>query len=482
MMFLYIGKMQSALNIPKQPRILVIGDILLDHTVHGAVTKLANEAPVPVFASRSETWTLGGAGNVAANLAAFGCDAVCLAGRIGDDADDHAHTLLRLCASYKIQPLLVRAGTTAVKNRYYCEKTLLFRHDKETIHCLTPSEEDTLLSQVFAACETERIDTIVFSDYNKGVLTPRVCREIIGYANARGVFTCVDPKHDPYKYSGCSLIKPNRHEVANLFGVQIHGTDTRAAHEAIHKAIGCSASVITLSQDGMTYWDSSSAPPVHCANRPMDVIDVTGAGDIVCAALAYVYPRVANASTVLKIANHLAMQSVGHLGSYVVSLRDILECRTHVSIDNKCISADALASLLRSLPDTTKSVFTNGCFDIVHVGHLTLLNQCREMGDLVIVGLNSDASIRHLKGPSRPIQTVEARVAFLSALPTVDYICVFDESTPERLLECLKPTILVKGGDYTLDQIVGRAHVSEVRIVPTVAGYSTTGLVGSCKK
>lgn len=475
--------MQYALNIPKKPRILVIGDILLDHTVHGVVTKLANEAPVPVFASRSEAWTLGGAGNVAANVAMFGCDVLFLAGRIGNDADEHANTVLRLCASYNIRPLLIRADTTAVKTRYYCEKTLLFRHDKETTQCLSPSEEDALLAQVFATCDAEGIDTIVFSDYKKGVLTPRVCRETIAYAIARGgVFTCVDPKHDAYKYSGCSLIKPNRREVAELFGIQIQETDTHAAHEAIHSAIGCSASVITLSQDGMTYWDSSTSTPIHCANRPMDVIDVTGAGDIVCAALAYLYPRVANVSTVLKIANHLAMQSVGHLGSYVVSLRDILECRTHVSIENKCISADALASLLRSLPASTKSVFTNGCFDIVHVGHLTLLNQCREMGDLVIVGLNSDASIRRLKGPSRPIQSVEARVAYLSALPTVDYICVFEESTPESILECLKPTILVKGGDYTLEQIVGRSHVSEVRIVPTVGGYSTTGLVGALQK
>jgi D-beta-D-heptose 7-phosphate kinase/D-beta-D-heptose 1-phosphate adenosyltransferase len=216
----------------------------------------------------------------------------------------------------------------------------------------------------------------------------------------------------------------------------------------------------------------------------MEVIDVTGAGDIVCATLAYLYPLCANKEHILQLANIFAMISVGHLGSYVLHSRDFVKCRSMFHTDRRIAVSQLRHALdaLRSQTPAPKSVFTNGCFDILHVGHLDLLKRCKEMGDIVIVGLNSDASISRLKGPERPIMNLEKRAAFLSALSYVDYIVVFEEDTPAEILAQLHPTILVKGGDYSLDKIIGREYVDEVRIVPFLDGYSTTSLIHAVRE
>lgn len=472
--------MEYTLNLPRTPNIIVVGDIFLDHTFHtNTVARLANEAPIPVYKHSREVWSLGGAGNVIANLASMGCANLYAFGRVGAAADAHTAHIAALLDTYKVHNKLLYdpALPTIVKNRYYCGKMLLFRHDHEDVAPLTVTQEDAILASladILAAGDTP-IDCIVLSDYNKGVLTPRLCRELIALARAYNVMTCVDPKEDPAKYAGCTLIKPNKVETQKLFGIQVNGSNTRQAHEAIHAKLGCAASVITLSEHGATYFDSGCDDVIHCANRPMEVIDVTGAGDVVCATLAYLYPlHVANKQEILRLANAFAMISVGHLGSYILQPQDFIACRA-VLHTNKRIDVRGLRTILAVAPG--KSVFTNGCFDIMHVGHLDLLKRCKEMGDIVIVGLNSDASVRRLKGPERPIMSVEKRVAFLSALESVDYVVVFEEDTPADILAQLRPSILVKGGDYKAEQIVGREYVDEVRIVPFVDGYSSSSVI-----
>lgn len=471
--------MEYTLNLSRKPNIIVVGDIFLDHTFHtNNVARLANEAPIPVYKHSREVWSLGGAGNVIANLANMGCAKLYAFGRVGAAADAHTAHIAALLDTYKVhnQLLYDPALPTIVKNRYYCGKMLLFRHDHEDVAPLTATQEDAILASLadILAAGSDPIDCIVLSDYNKGVLTPRLCRETIALARAHNVMTCVDPKDDPAKYTGCTLIKPNKVETQKLFGVQVTGSNTKQAHEAIHAKLGCAASVITLSEHGATYFDGGCDDVIHCANRPMEVIDVTGAGDVVCATLAYLYPLHANKQEILRLANALAMISVGHLGSYILQPHDFVRCRT-VLHTNKRIDVHSLRNILAAAP--VKSVFTNGCFDIMHVGHLDLLKRCKEMGDIVIVGLNSDASIRRLKGPERPIMTLEKRVAFLSALESVDYVVVFDEDTPANVLAQIHPSILVKGGDYTVEQIVGREYAGEVRIVPFVDGYSSTSVI-----
>lgn len=474
--------MEFTLNLDYKPRILVLGDIFLDHTFYGIVTRIANEAPVPVYKETRDVWTLGGAGNLLANLASMGCADLYAFGRIGAD-EPYTSKIQSLLSQYNIKnKLLIDASVpNVVKNRYYCGKTLLFRHDYETQSFISGKQEDTVIQQITEICNgPDKIDCIVFSDYNKGFLTNRLCDAVISFARSKGIYTVVDPKEHYTKYMGCSLIKPNRNETMKLFGIQVDGHDTRHAHQIIHEKVGCEASVITLSEHGATLC-AQDGGIIHCANQPMEVIDVTGAGDIVCATLAYLYPLYENKKHIIEIANVFAMISVGHLSTYVLQPYDFVKSRGILNKSlhkNKCIDPSSLRRIIDVMHTMKNStIFTNGCFDIIHVGHLDLLKRCKEMGDVVIVGLNSDASISRLKGPERPIMNLEKRVAFLSALEYVDYIVVFEEDTPAELLAQLKPSILVKGADYKPEQLPGREHVNEVRIVPLMEGYSSTSVI-----
>jgi D-beta-D-heptose 7-phosphate kinase / D-beta-D-heptose 1-phosphate adenosyltransferase len=464
--------MDLTLSIPYKPTILVIGDVMLDHTFHGNVTKLANEAPIPVYKQSRELWSLGGAGNVAANLARMGCNELYLFGRVNCDMSELTSMLLTKC-NIQNELYIDPIHPTIIKHRYYSGKTLLFRHDNETIAPLPDTVCMSILERIRYLCVTKHIDSIILSDYSKGFLTPTLCQGIVELAKRHGIFTCVDPKDDYSKYKGCSLLKPNRVETARLFGITVDGTNTKDAHIHIHNVVGCDVSVITLSEDGASIYDGTTV--YHCANQPMEVIDVTGAGDSMCATFGYLYPLLRNPEQILQIANKFAMISVGHIGSYVLTIRDFIHARTHTS---KLVDVHRLQSIVSSAHDAgCTSIFTNGCFDILHVGHIDLLKRCKAMGDIVIIGLNSDTSIQRLKGPDRPIMNIEKRIAFLSALEYVDFICVFEEDTPAALLERIRPSILVKGGDYTIDKIIGREFVNSVCIVPFVDGFSTTSVI-----
>lgn len=456
--------------------ILILGDIMLDYKITGSVNKIANESPLPVFLKEQEEVVLGGCGNVAANLAQLGCKKIYLFSMCGQDTK--SETLVELLNSHTIHHTLIykKGSKTTSKHRYFCSNKLMFRYDDEETIALTGVEEGQVIEKVKTLLETNTIDCILFSDYNKGFMTLNVCSQVISLARQKGIFTCVDPKNDFRKYTGCSLLKPNRKEVETLFGLNITLDTLQEVHKKIKELVNCETTVITLGDKGISalletneyiYWKADTK----------DVIDVTGAGDIVNAVLAY-YFNSSCKKTCLKVASYLATISVQHLGTYTLQYDDILSAQKFI-LHNKLISIELLKEKKKPI------LFTNGCFDILHEGHLSLLKFCKDIAGPncdIVVALNSDKSIRSIKGPLRPICSEKTRVALLNSVEYVDWIILFDEETPERLLSQLRPEILVKGGDYTPETIIGKEYCKELKIFKFEHDISTTKILESLER
>ena len=444
--------------------VLVVGDIMLDKEIHGHISKIAPEAPIPVFCKEHEVTKLGGAGNVAANLRAIGCERVFIFSTYGDDiAGRQIHDKL---TEYGIDNhCVINKQPTIVKNRFYIHNKLLFRYDEEVPIGLINMDE--FIASIKHIIETEDIGSIVFSDYNKGLMTHTLCQELIELAQKYSILTVVDPKVDYRKYVGCSIIKPNRSEVDTLFGVKVDEMNLDAVHDLIHEKVKCEYSVITLAEKGISMKHDTQT--LHDKTISHYVIDVLGAGDVVNAVFG-AFPH-EDKKTIMRMANLLAGISIQNVGAYVLQPTDILYVRKEI-IGSKLITIREFVN-----NGYQKVVFTNGCFDILHHGHLNLLEWCRSIGDVVIVGLNSDESIRRLKGSERPINDLKTRIHMLEANKNVDYVIVFDEDTPRDLLSKLKPNIMVKGGDYESVELPGAEYVDEVRIFPLCSGYSTTKII-----
>lgn len=438
---------------------IVVGDFMLDCITHGSISKIANEAPISVF-KEGEGGTkeqLGGAGNVCANLDGISggisnSHIISAIGLVGDDAE--AERLRDIADEMGILNggLITSHGRrTTCKHRYYVNNRLVFRSDIETTRPASTEEELKIMKTVVADATMFKKGghtvKIILSDYDKGTLSDRLRQSIITYARSEDIPIFVDPKTDLRTYYGCTLIKPNKAELLRLGGINVEQTGLASAHRQLEEMVGCEYSLITLAEGGMS---------LGCADRnhhadadKVEVIDVTGAGDVVLALIAYMWGFDILHEQLLLIANRVARQAVMHCGTYVMKPSDIGE----------------------------RLVFTNGCFDILHVGHLRLLEQARRLGDRLVVGLNSDASVRRLKGASRPIRCAADRAEMLRALPWVDEVVVFNEDTPAELIKQLRPDVLVKGGDYQLEDIVGREWADEVVIVPFVEGHSSTRII-----
>lgn len=436
---------------PMQKQIfIVVGDIMLDKVTTGVIKGIANEAPVTVFKETESHYILGGAGNVCANIVALG-GIVYPIGLIG--ADTNAKELTRLCKEKGMQTdgLIVDwSRPTICKHRYYVKNILLFRTDNELTTPATMQLEEQILHTIQMLVCQNCVIKIVLSDYNKGTLTDSLRTAIIEYANANNIMTFVDPKASLEKYRGCTFLKPNKAEALRLGGVDVDIIGLEAAHKQLWTQTGCKWSLITMAEDGMSLGAEDGRRYSQAADR-LEVIDVTGAGDVVLAVMAYVWGQVCP-QTALILATYLAKAAVMHCGTYVVRLADI--------------DAAIAAATAPATPVSDRTVFTNGCFDLLHVGHLRLLEAARACGDRLIVGLNSDESVRRLKGPTRPVRSQAARAEMLLTLPWVDEVRIFEEDTPAALIADLRPDVLVKGGDYQLADIVGRENAGEVRIFP----------------
>jgi D-beta-D-heptose 7-phosphate kinase/D-beta-D-heptose 1-phosphate adenosyltransferase len=467
--------------------VLCVGDLMLDEFVYGEVSRISPEAPAAVIAvQRSET-DIGGAGNVARNIASLG--ARCLfVGLVGED-DAGAKLKAELAQEDKIESALVADSSrpTTRKVRFVSEhfSTHMLRADWESVVPASTAIEQKLIDAVLPLLP--RADIVLLSDYAKGVLTARVIRNVIDAARKLGKRVIVDPKSANLAiYRGATLLKPNRKEFSEATRSRAD-TDESISNGAreIMQLADCEAVLVTQSERGMTLVPRNGEA-IHVPGLPVRVRDVSGAGDTVAAVLAVTLAAGADWDTSLRMANAAAAVAVSKQGAAVVTraeLRRKILPHAFLAAEEKIVTTpDELdAQLAEWRKQGLRVGFTNGCFDILHPGHVKLLTAARATCDRLIVGLNSDASVKRLKGADRPVQDERARAEVLAALEAVDLIVVFEEDTPLRLITHIKPGVLVKGADYTREQVVGHevveAHGGEVRLVEILAGHSTTSLV-----
>jgi len=468
-----------------RPKVLVVGDLMLDRYVHGSVGRISPEAPIPVLKVEKQSDRIGGAGSVASDLCVLGAEVSCT-GVIGCDPDGDRF-LAELKALGVSGKGIFRSEDrpTTLKTRFIARQQHVLRVDHEDTSELPEDLQATVAD--FAEDAIPNQKAVVIQDYNKGVATPQVCQRIIRACRQHNVPVLVDPGRgvDCSRYRGASCLKPNRAEAAAAAGHDLN--DDLSIHLAglkLIKDLDLAAVVITLDRDGL-YMIDRGGDELHVAAETLDVYDVTGAGDMVISALAMVIACGGSYRDAAAIAAAAAAVEVTKLGAQPVTRHEIIAqlSRQGYSYARKVADEDALKRILQELHDRGKKiVFTNGCFDLLHVGHIRLLHDARKLGDVLVVGLNTDASIRRQKGPQRPILPEEERAHVLAAIADVDYIILFDEDTPLRLIEqIVKPDVLVKGSDYIGKIVVGRewveANGGRVELVPIVEGASTTSIV-----
>lgn len=474
---------ESVFARARKVRALIVGDLMLDEYLWGRVERISPEAPVQVVAVRREDLRLGGAGNVANNLVAFGCT-VSICSVIGGD-ENGAH-LRRALVGKGVDVAGVfedPCRMTSKKTRVLASNQQIVRIDRETREDIVPEYGEKILEYVRDS--GNHWDIIILSDYEKGVLTATLLAGVVEAARERGICVVVDPKgHDYSKYRGATVITPNRKEAELASRISIIDDQSLGcAAEILLKAGDFQAILITRSSEGMSlfFHDGSST---HIPTVAREVYDVTGAGDTVVAMLGLGLACGLDFLEAARLANVAAGIAVSKVGTSTVLPEEVIGSMRHEHSDSdiKIKNLDSLAAVIEEEKRQGKRVaFTNGCFDLLHVGHVKYLQKARTYGDLLVLGLNSDASVRRLKGEKRPLIGQNERAHILAALDCVDYVVIFDEDTPMNLLETLRPHVLVKGGDYTPDQVVGRDFVESyggrIELVEFVDGKSTTNII-----
>lgn len=465
-------------------RVLVVGDLMLDRYVYGSVERISPEAPIPVFRVQRMIESLGGAGNVAANLAALGAGQV-LAGVIGEDDGGRAFSTLaanRLGAAALVAD---DSRPTTLKTRHVAAGQQMLRADQESTAPLSPALEQRLLDAVTAALAG--CGVVILSDYGKGVLTDGVITGIITAANAAGKPVIVDPKGRDYtRYRGAALITPNRKELAAATGLPVAGDAAVVAAARFLLEQGDFGAVIaTRSEEGMTLV-TRAGDIAHLPAEAREVFDVSGAGDTVIATLAAALATGADLADAARLANLAGGVVVGKVGTATVTGPELAAALHRQSWSEGLSKFVTLPEALERVARWRKAGqpvgFTNGCFDLIHPGHVSLLSQARAACRHLIVGLNSDASVKRLKGPSRPVQGENARAAVLAAMAAVDLVVLFDEDTPIELIRAIAPDVLVKGADYTVETVVGAdlvlANGGRILLADLTEGQSTTRMIG----
>ena len=466
----------------RHPRVLVVGDLMLDKYVWGEVERISPEAPVPVVRTSRQSEQPGGAANVAMNLAGLGAQ-VTVMGFGGGDDDQHALESLLRRAGVVFSIVAFHGAPTTSKLRVLAGHQQLLRVDRETKPAYSAAAAESLLQRVASALPESSV--VVLSDYAKGALSERVCRTTIAEARRFRIPVVVDPKgRDFARYSGATTICPNAKELAVVTGQSASNLERLlAAGQAMVSPLNVEYLVVTLSEKGIAILRRDSRIHVPAAAR--QVYDVSGAGDtvvaVIAAALASELP-IESAVHLANVAAGIVISKVGTVPILQSELLGALSQQLQPGSEEKVVPRDLLLARVASWRSRgLRIVFTNGCFDLLHIGHITLLEQARRMGDRLIVALNSDSSVRRLKGPGRPLVRDGDRARILAALAAVDAVVLFEESTPLGLIETLRPDVLVKGGDYSEDELVGTAEVrgwgGRVELVPLVAGCSTTSLL-----
>ncbi len=464
-------------------RILIFGDVMLDRFVYGTVERISPEAPIPVVRVERQADMPGGAANVARNIADLGAIAV-LIGVVGEDA---FATDLRaqLAKTPTIQAYLIADDSrpTSVKTRYVADGQQVMRADRESCAPVGSSVAERLLEAYSA--QVDHVDLVVISDYAKGVLSAELTRNVIEVARARGKRIIVDPKSKDFsKYRGATLITPNRLELQQAAGEEcVLDEEVAAAASRILEREICEFLVVTRGKHGMSVVGRHGFS-VHLPTAARQVFDVSGAGDTVVAALALGLTVGGDVVEAASLANAAAGIVVSKRGTATVSPGEIMAALSPSgrADPTKIFTLESVLELVRHWrAEGVKIAFTNGCFDLLHPGHISLLDQARRTADRLVVGVNADISISRLKGPNRPVQGEVARATVLAAIKAVDAVVIFADDTPLQLIDMLSPDVLVKGADYTLDTVVGADLVLErggkVVLAELLTGHSTTETV-----
>ncbi|MBW8042070.1 MAG: D-glycero-beta-D-manno-heptose 1-phosphate adenylyltransferase [Planctomycetes bacterium] len=467
------------------PKILLVGDFMLDVYTYGDALRISPEAPVPILKVTETEYRCGGAGSVAVDLAALGAVPFCL-GVIGKDNNGKKIKDKLIMLGVDVTGLLTVADRPTISKQrliglaQHRHRQQLIRIDEESTEPLSDELNEAILQSYKE--RLKKADVVCLQDYNKGVLCPSLCRQMIQLASKSNKKVLVDPclTSDYSKYVGATLVTPNRQEASTAVGFDIETTEmaAKAAKELVDN-LKLEAVVITLDKEGAYLETENESQLIH-TTRPRSVYDVTGAGDMVLATLAITVAAGYDYKTAVQLSNISAGIEVEKFGATAVTIEEIIN-----EISGKVHSIDFLLEQLRWQRKQKTIVFTNGCFDVVHRGHTEFLKFCKSQGDIVVVGLNSDSSVKAIKGPERPINNQHDRSAVLAALETVDYITVFDEQEPLDLIKKVKPDILVKGQDWAKRGVIGQEFVEsyggKVVLAPLVEGKSSTKTINKMK-
>jgi D-beta-D-heptose 7-phosphate kinase / D-beta-D-heptose 1-phosphate adenosyltransferase len=477
---------ELAALIPKLAgtHVLCVGDVMLDRFVYGHVDRISPEAPIPVLSIERDTSMLGGAGNVVRNLVGLGANPefISVVGR--DTAGREIMALVGELENVEPHLLTEAKRETTIKTRYIAGSQQLLRADRETVTDIAEPTADDIVRLVTAALD--EASALILSDYAKGVFSPTLVQALIAAARKAGKPVIVDPKGvDFTRYGGATLLTPNRRELGDAVQART-GTNSEvvSACRKLMKQVGVDAVLCTRGADGMSLV-TKSGEVSHLPAAAREVFDVSGAGDTVIATVAAALAGGLSMSEAAELATVASGIVVGKVGTAVAYADDLLRELHHEDIasgERKLVSlAQALDEVARWRQQGLRVGFTNGCFDLLHPGHVSLMGQAKAACDRLVVGLNSDASVKRLKGKDRPVQGEAARAAVLSSLATVDLVVIFNEDTPQALIEALRPEVLVKGADYKVDQVVGgdlvKSWGGRVLLADLTPGQSTTATI-----
>ncbi|AKF24350.1 cytochrome C biogenesis protein CcdA [Sulfurovum lithotrophicum] len=463
----------------KKAKIAVVGDLMIDHYIWGECERISPEAPVQVLEVSKESNVLGGAGNVINNLTALDAE-VSVYTVLGEDANAAlAERLLREAGANCDAVIRQEKRVTTRKSRVIASNQQIIRFDDESREDISLGSQYALLTDLqknIFSC-----DAVLLSDYGKGVLTPTLTRDIISLAKAHDKPVLVDPKGTDYgKYEGATLLTPNKKEASLATGIELSDQDTlREAGFKLKNELSLTYGIITLSEEGIAIFNDGMHIIPTVAR---EVYDVTGAGDTVLASLGIAMASGLDITEACEFANKAAAIVVAKVGSATATLNEIEEYEHSLNkgqAESKIKDFTQIKRIAKRLrAQGRKIIFTNGCFDILHRGHASYLQQAKALGDFLIVGLNSDESITRLKGESRPINDLEDRAFLLAALESVDYVVPFTEDTPYELIKRVMPDVLVKGADYEGKEVVGSDIAKEVKLISFVEGKSTSSIIG----
>lgn len=471
-------------------RILVIGDLMLDEYLWGHVERISQEAPVQVVDVIKEECLLGGAGNVIKNLVSLGAK-VYISSVV--DEKETGKLILNELKKFGVvvegvfkEPTKISSRKTRVLS--FDKHQQILRIDRETNYSISQKNEENILSYVKSNINS--CEVVILSDYMKGVLTDNLLKDIINFANASKKPVIIDPKGKDFtKYKNATLITPNKKEAETVLDMGIlDEAALRIAGKKLLSKFNTEAILITLGKDGMTLIEKDNLI-THIPVEEKEVYDITGAGDTVISVVGLGIASGLALKKAIEIANIAAGIVVGKLGTATVTIQEIIDymLQRNIYFNSKILKQPVLTAIVEEKKKNgSRIVFTNGCFDILHAGHTCFLQKAKMLGDVLIVGLNSDESVRRLKGNNRPIIPMKERAAILSSLSCVDYITVFDEDTPIKLMEAIKPDILVKGNDYKIEEVVGKdiveSYGGRVELIKLVDGISTSSIIDRIMK